>query len=573
MQREVRLDRTRLKTSFQGENEQMPGYKVTRYRKLLNSARSLMLGIAVVLAGQLSTLSQSQSGPLDSTTSIPLFLDLQLEAENVSAPLGPGLSPVLSRISILARGSGFEDITRSLGLGVVSAAKGKPAATLDGEMLEVEASFDITYRIVFEDIDPENDYAAEFRTGPTSITLRLPRGQRSRVEASGMCIADTSLPNFGCIPQLVDPRDPQLIDVNDPLRFQDISFSLGSGLVATLSVPERDLVSTFIEQIPLAGNQIFVDGFESGDTTAWSFSATPAASFPQSRSTSSFTVAATGTLEIQEKVVEAGSQLVNYFSLIGEGSTSNLGFQTTMIFTNTGGQSGLRIEFFTPGGEPLQVTLAGPPSSLARAAPMTVFNTTLAPGQALSLRTVGLEDLQVGYARFTAGPSVGATAILTRSNTSTGATLFDAGVPAITRPLRRFSLFLDSLGVKDTGLAMVRAGLGGGGAATQGVADNVRLRLFDTDFNPIATTAFFLSEGAQISRFIHEYFQDQPEVVEQAQEMQGVVVVESTDLLAAITLRLTNDPGNPTLTAFPIIEGRAESSMMEALKRGGEGRR
>ena len=50
--------------------------------------------------------------------------------------------------------------------------------------------------------------------------------------------------------------------------------------------------------------------------------------------------------------------------------------------------------------------------------------------------------------------------------------------------------------------------------------------------------------------------------------MQGVVVVDSKDRLAAITLRLTNDPEKPTLTAFPVIEGGAEASMMEALRRG-----
>ena len=98
--------------------------------------------------------------------------------------------------------------------------------------------------------------------------------------------------------------------------------------------------------------------------------------------------------------------------------------------------------------------------------------------------------------------------------------------------------------------------------------NNVKLRLFDTDFNPVAMTDFLLPEGAQISRFVHEYFQDQPQIAARAQEMQGVVVVESTVLLAAITLRLNNDPQNPTLTAFPVIEGRADSSMTEALRQG-----
>ncbi len=92
---------------------------------------------------------------------------------------------------------------------------------------------------------------------------------------------------------------------------------------------------------------------------------------------------------------------------------------------------------------------------------------------------------------------------------------------------------------------------------TRGAANNVRLRLFDTAFNQIATTTRLLPEGAQVSRFVWEYFRDQPTVVAQAREMQGVVVVDSQDRLAAVTMRLTNDPEDPTLTAFPVIEGGA----------------
>ena len=330
----------------------------------------------------------------------------------------------------------------------------------------------------------------------------------------------------------------------------------------------------FVSQVPLGINQIFTDGFESGDTSSWSVVSGAGGSSPQGGTPSPFAVAASGTLEIQEKVVVSGTQLTNHFSLIGAGSASNLGFQTTMIFTNTGGESDLQVEFFDSTGQPLAVSLSGVPFSPAQITPMTAFNTILGPGQALSIQTAGQDDLKVGYARFTAGPSVGATAVFTRSDASSGAILYDAGVPSITRPLKRFSIFLDSLGSKDTGLAMVRPGRSGNGfmvnrtGGAQDPEDNVTMRLFDADFNPIGSTGFFIPEGAQVSRFIHEYFADQPQIAAQAREMQGVVVVESNDLLAAITLRSTEDPDNPTLTAFPVIEGRAESSMREALSRG-----
>ena len=550
----------------------MSDCNLTRLWTFRDPAKLLILGVAFLAAGQHTVLAQSQSDLDSLVISVPVFLEMQLGADNVVTPLGPDQKPVLSRIEIHARGNGFEDITRSLGLGVRGTPLGEqPAGITDGERLDVEAFFDITYQIEIIDMDPDDDFDPKFSPKQGRIRLRLPRGQKSRIEARGTCIADTSVTNFGCLPQLVDPRDPQLAAVNAPIWIRDNTFPLGSE--ATLSLPDTSLVSTFRERIPLGSNAIFADGFESGDTSAWVVSRGSTASSPQSSTMSSFMVAASGALDIPEIVVEPGSKLVNYFSLIGEGSTANEEFQTTMIFANTGVQSDLRIEFFTPTGEPLPVTLADPPSLPALMEPTTVFETTLGPGQALSLQTAGLQALQVGYARFWARPSVGATAVFTSSNTSTGATLYDAGVPSITRPLRKFTIFLDSLGVRDTGLAMVRTRQSDNSTITRGAADNVRLSLFDTAFNPIATTTLFLTEGAQVSRFIWEYFEDRPAVATQAREMQGVVVVDSKDRLAAVTLRLTNDPEGSTLTAFPVIEGGAERSMVEALSLGREGRR
>ncbi len=548
----------------------MSDCNLTRSWMFPDPAKLLIFGVVFLSAGQHAVLSQSQFD--QDVISVPVFLEMLLEADSVVAPLGPDLKPVLSRISIRARGNGFQDITSSLGSGVrVTPLGEQPTGIADGERLEVEAFFDITYQLEIIDMDPDEDFDLKFSPKQGRIRLRLPRGQKSRIEARGTCTADTSLTNFGCLPQLVDPRDPQLTALDAPIWIRDNTFPLGPE--ATLSLPDTSLVSTFREQIPLGGNAIFADGFESGDTSAWVVSRGSTASSPQSSATSSFMVAASGALDIPEIVVEPSSKLVNYFSLIGEGSTANREFQTTMIFANTGVQSGLRIEFFTPTGKPLPVTLADPPSLPALMEPTTVFETTLGPGQALSLQTAGLQDLQVGYARFWARPSVGATSVFTSSNTSTGATLYDAGVPSITRPLKKFSIFLDSLGVRDTGLAMVKAKQSGNSTMTRGAVDNVRLRLFDTAFNQIATTILLLPEGAQVSRFIWEYFQDQPAVAAQAREMQGVVVVDSKDRLAAVTLRLTNDPEDPTLTAFPVIEGGAEPSMVEALRRGRDGGR
>ena len=202
-----------------------------------------------------------------------MFFEMQLAAENVAAPLGPDMNPVLSRITIYARGNGFEDISRSLGLGILGPLSADQQGDIsDGERFNVEAFFDIIYDIEFTDTDPDEDYDPDFSPSQGRIKLRLPRDQSSRITAQGICIADTSRPNFGCVPQLVDPRDPQLTALNFPLWVRNNTFPLGSG--ATLSLPDTDLVSTFKEQIPLGGNAIFTDGFESGDTSAWVVSRT-----------------------------------------------------------------------------------------------------------------------------------------------------------------------------------------------------------------------------------------------------------------------------------------------------------
>ena len=323
----------------------MSDCNLTRSWMFLDPAKLLIFGVVFLSAGQHTVLSQSQFD--QDGISVPVFLEMLLEADNVVAPLGPDQKPVLSRIEIHARGNGFEDITRSLGLGVrVTPLGEQPTGIADGERLEVEAFFDITYQIKIIDMDPDEDLDPKFSPSQGRIRLRLPRGQSSRIEASGTCTADTSLANFGCLPQLVDPRDPQLTAVNAPIWIRDNTFPLGSE--ATLSLPDTSLVSTFREQTPFGDKLIFTDGFESGDTSAWVVSRGSTASSPQSSATSSFMVAASGALDIPEIVVEPGSKLVNYFSLIGEGSTANREFQTTMIFANTGVQSDLRIEFFYP---------------------------------------------------------------------------------------------------------------------------------------------------------------------------------------------------------------------------------
>ena len=413
----------------------MPCSDLTRPRISLYLIRLLALFVPLVLAGPVSLPAQAFVG--NTPLRVPVFLELQHNAENVPVPSGPGMTEVRSSVSITARGEGrIESDDLEFVTGVPGGSSRQTTETVP-----VSAFFDISYDIQFTDNDAENDFIPELTTAPGIIRVRQLRGQSSRLQGSDQCLPDPTSPNLGCVPQILMPGSPIVGVIDDALSFQDISFGLGSGL--KLSLPERELQATLTEQFPLAGNLIFTDGFESGDTSRWSVS--------DGASTSEFEVAATGTLEVQEKVDIPGSELTNYISLIGDGSVGGSGasqpqglverdgmkFKTSMIFTNAGPDTKLQIQFFSPDNVELIVKLKGLSPNPARLALGSVFNATLGTGQALSLETEGLGDLQVGYARFTAGPSVGATAVFSLEDTVNEVTFYAAGVPAISRAVKK----------------------------------------------------------------------------------------------------------------------------------------
>lgn len=158
---------------------------------------------------------------------------------------------------------------------------------------------------------------------------------------------------------------------------------------------------------------------------------------------------------------------------------------------------------------------------------------------------------------------VGGTAVFTRTEPGNNVVLFEAGVPA-TRTLRDFTVFLDSLGVKDTGLAIVNP-LDEGGSSS---AANVTLRAWDKAFeNQLGTAQVQIADGSAIGQFIWEIFRDAgatQNLIDQLREIEAVVTIESDQDLAAVTLRQNDDAAQdfpndvPTLTTFPVIEGRAD---------------
>ena len=325
----------------------MPCSDLTRPRISLYLIRLLALFVPLVLAGPVSLPAQAFVG--NTPLRVPVFLELQHNAENVPVPSGPGMTEVRSSVSITARGEGrIESDDLEFVTGVPGGSSRQTTETVP-----VSAFFDISYDIQFTDNDAENDFIPELTTAPGIIRVRQLRGQSSRLQGSDQCLPDPTSPNLGCVPQILMPGSPIVGVIDDALSFQDISFGLGSGL--KLSLPERELQATLTEQFPLADNLIFTDGFESGDTSRWSVS--------DGASTSEFEVAATGTLEVQEKVDIPGSELTNYISLIGDGSVGGSGasqpqglverdgmkFKTSMIFNQRGSRYQTADPILQPG--------------------------------------------------------------------------------------------------------------------------------------------------------------------------------------------------------------------------------
>ena len=246
-----------------------------------------------------------------------------------------------------------------------------------------------------------------------------------------------------------------------------------------------------------------------------------------------------------------------YFPQIANGTAENIRLQTTLIFINTGPDTPVQLEFLDSQG-PLEMELTTGTGSPTLNGSSSVFNFQLKKGESLAARTPGTGDLVVGYAKVTAAAGVGGTAIFRRSDDPSGIALYEAGVPATT-PLKSFSVFLDSLGNRDTGLALVNPlqQLTANDPAQVEAAD-VTLRVYTKDFELVATTSQELGIGAHSSRFIWEFFQSDAALEARLREMEGLVTVESNQPLAAVTLRQNDDPeldfpeDVPTLAAFPV---------------------
>lgn len=262
-----------------------------------------------------------------------------------------------------------------------------------------------------------------------------------------------------------------------------------------------------------------------------------------------------------------------YFPMFANGTAGNIAYKTSLMLANVGEDAGLVISFFDRNGAPLDVVLDGE-------GPQSTFEVEAWKGRTYSVETPGDGGLQVGYvvvqvkapanspmAAEDAAP-VGGTAVFIRSDN--GIVMTEGGVPAA-RPMTDFTVMLDSTGRRDTGLALVNPA---GTDNAPGATATVTLTVWDPDFQTEITQAQLqLDPGQARGQFLWEIFRDagaDAAVVDQLMEMKASVTVSSTVPIAAVVLRQNDDPvldfpeEVPSLTAFPVISGRADADTMSA---------
>ena len=244
---------------------------------------------------------------------------------------------------------------------------------------------------------------------------------------------------------------------------------------------------------------------------------------------------------------------VFYFPQIGVGTSGDSTFNTDLVFVNTGPAGPLQIEVFQSNGEAMQVSLE---SSQGDSILADSLQTQLDRGASLDVRLRGLGPISAGYVRVTAGSDVSGVAIFSfQVESGNGAgpqTLYDSGVP-IARPLREFSLAVKVVAAaSDTGLALVHPIVEAGQSPASAESARLTLTLYDQEFTQLSVKELVLQPGQQVASFVSELF---PVLAEPQTDFSGSVTVQGDRSVAAVTLRQTTIP---TLTAFPVIPGRAD---------------
>lgn len=251
------------------------------------------------------------------------------------------------------------------------------------------------------------------------------------------------------------------------------------------------------------------------------------------------------SLMLEPDSAQALWQNIKFFPQMLSGRQGDIRFHTSLFFMNRGQRTPITVEFFDSFGNPWALTFG----DLGQGSEFTFY---LENGESRSIETMSSSPPQVGYVRLRVSGDVTCMSVVIGTDVPSKVVFYEAGVP-VSEPLTQFSIFLDSLETRNTGLALVNPP--GGGEAT------VVMRLYDTSARYLGQqTLPPLKEGYHLPRFIHQLIEDQ-ELAEQAEEMLGVATFESDRPIAALTLRQNDGPARdfqsyvPVFTTFPVIPG------------------
>jgi len=231
-----------------------------------------------------------------------------------------------------------------------------------------------------------------------------------------------------------------------------------------------------------------------------------------------------------------------FFPQVANGRAGNSQVKTSLVLLNPGHTVlTVSIEFHKANGEPLSLPIKNWSTTSA-------LSVKVERGQTLELETTGEGELQAGYARVRAPADFGGTAVFTFWQD--GLRLFEAGVPSAVPTHNQCIYFDNSEAGRDIGLAL---------ANSYSVASDVMLKLYDNAGQLRSTldlkTLDPVFEGqSHFARYASELFAQ----IQQENIKGGIITVESTQPLSAVTLR-QHSPSQPypgdfyLLTIFPVI--------------------
>ena len=242
------------------------------------------------------------------------------------------------------------------------------------------------------------------------------------------------------------------------------------------------------------------------------------------------------------------------FAQIADGSLGSSGqfMQTTVILVNDSPYRATgTLMFYGDAGTPLIMTIGGTSGSS--------FPVTLNAGATARFVTSGTGSARVGWAALRTDQPVTGTSSFAVRDTS-GNVFTDVGVPEAMLS-REFTLFADSVGAVDTGIALINPGSS---------SLEVQVDLINASGAVVRTKTLELASLGHLARYVTELFKD----VSGIQEFEGTLRIRADQPFGGTTLRsvgsvltsvpMVPDPGDVLLSNqlyFPHIADGAASGL------------